>query len=300
LSDDWEDVRAIAYPVMSKVYPVEDSEADDHLSDAPALLQLLYGRIKVEALLLGNLDLQRDVRLRTSHYVFARIVRLGVFLFKRHKREESDSFDDAYRDQLKTLLDVDEETFARIFILGRRLAIYIGSQAAELSEGSRRAVRKFARTNLHNCKYCGTPLNFEKESKADNAFEIEHLFAQSLGGTSHKSNLAASCNRCNKIKDDKLSFVDFYYETFSLVTDDKENVVPHRLPHVILAIIMRQQGKCFHCTRDFYALAPESITLSRLEFDDYYHFRNCYVACQPCATRLSIDGINVEIPIPKG
>jgi hypothetical protein len=194
---------------------------------------------------------------------------------------------------------VDEETFTRVFILGRRLAIYIGSKAAELSDGSRRTIRKFARTHLHNCKFCGTPLDFEKETKADNAFEIEHLFAQALGGTNHKSNIAASCNRCNKIKDDRLSYVDFYHEAFSLVTEDKEKVVPHRLPHVIMAIIMRQQGKCFHCLRDFYALAPDSITLSRMEFDDYYHFRNCYIACNPCTDRLLIDGIEVAIPIPK-
>jgi len=298
-SEDWEDVRAAAYPHVDKRYPIDDLESDEYVADAPALLKLIYERVKVEATLINDADLQRDLRLRTTHYIFSRVVRLGVFLAKRQKRSDTASFEETYRDQLRSLLDVDDELFARIFYLGRRIVEYVQRAGGTLTAAKIKQVRRFARENLHNCKFCGAPLEFDEGVTAENSLEIDHLFAQALGGTAHKTNLAAACNRCNKLKDDRLSFVDIYHETFALVTEDKGKVAPHRLPHVILALLLKQQGKCFHCQREFYAIGPESIVLARREPDDYYHFRNCYVACQPCTERMPIDGIEVSIPVPK-
>jgi len=221
-TEDWEETSAVAYPRLEKHYPIDDLDSAEHIGDAPALLRIIYERVRVEASLINDADIQRDLRLRTTHHIFSRIVRLGVFLAKRHKRSDVVSFDEIYRDQLRDLLDVDDELFARIFYLGRRIAEYVLREGGELSPAKIKRVRRFARENQHNCKFCGAPLEFEEGKRAENSLEIDHLFAQALGGTSHKSNLAATCNRCNKLKDSRLSFVDIYHETFALVTEDKE------------------------------------------------------------------------------
>jgi hypothetical protein len=297
--DDWEEVRKAAYPYLDKQYPIDDPDSDEYRDDAPTLLKLIYEHVQVEASLINDADLQRDLRLRTTHYIFSRVVRLGVFLAKRQKRSDTASFDEIYSGQLRGLLDVDDELFARIFYLGRRIAEYVQRAGGALTAAKIKQVRRFARENLHNCKFCGAPLEFDEGINTENSLEVDHLFAQALGGTGHKANLAAACNRCNKLKDDRLSFVDIYHETFALATEDKGKVSPYRLPHVIFALLLKQHGKCFHCEREFYSLAPESIVLARREFDDYYHFRNCYIACQTCAARMPIDGVEVPIPVPK-
>jgi hypothetical protein len=154
-----------------------------------------------------------------------------------------------------------------------------------------------ARNRSHNCRFCGTALDFQVSATLANSFEIEHLFARGLGGTNHRSNLSAACNTCNKLKADRLSFVDFYYESFAIVSEDEQEVKPERFAHVILALLMKQGGKCFHCQRGFYLMASEAIVVVRRELDDYYHFRNCYVACRDCAEQIPLKGIEVGVPL---
>jgi hypothetical protein len=186
-SEGWEEVRAAAYPHLDKRYPIDDLESDEYLADAPALLKLIYERVKVEATLINDADLERDLRLRTTHYIFSRVVRLGVFLAKRQKRSGTASFDEVYRDQLRSILDVDDELFARIFYLGRRIAEYVQRSGGTLTPAKIKQVRRFAHENLHNCKFCGAPLEFDARVATENSLEIEHLFAQALGGTAHKT-----------------------------------------------------------------------------------------------------------------
>jgi hypothetical protein len=150
-----------------------------------------------------------------------------------------------------------------------------------------------ARMNLHNCRFCGSPL--ARDEAAESALEIEHLIAQAFGGSSHRSNITVACNRCNKIKEDRLSFVDIYHEHFCVVSAKKENVRPG--PHIVFALLMKQDGKCFHCESYFYAIGPQKIVLTRREEDDYYHFRNLYISCEPCAERLGLDGIEIDVPL---
>ncbi|MGY4629849.1 HNH endonuclease [Bradyrhizobium sp. USDA 4486] len=294
MSEDWAAVRSKVYPTLDRQYPLQDEAAAEQVADVGLLIGLIYDTVRVQTSILKDPDIERDVRLRTTHHIVGRIIRLGVFLAKR--KEAVGEFENEYRRQLENLLDVDAALFERIFRLGRRVSEFVTNKKGKISKGNRSRILKLARTHLHNCRFCGSSLT--RDEGAETALEIEHLIAQALGGSSHRSNITVACNRCNKIKEDRLSFVDVYHEHFCVVSDKKENVSQKLGPHIVFALLMKQDGKCFHCERYFYAIAPEKIVLTRREEDDYYHFRNCYVACEPCAERVGIDGIEIDVPLP--
>jgi hypothetical protein len=294
MSEQWTAVRRKTYPTLDRQYPIQEEAAADQVADVSLLIGLIYDNVKVETSILKDTDIERDIRLRTTHHIVGRIIRLGVFLAKRNG--DVGEFEDEYRRQLENLLEVDAALFERIFRLGRRISEFVGKKKGKISKANRMRILKMARMNLHNCRFCGASLT--RDEAAENALEIEHLIAQAFGGSSHRSNITIACNRCNKIKEDRLSFVDVYHEHFCVVSDKKENVCQKLGPHIVFALLMKQDGKCFHCDKYFYAIAPEKIVLTRREEDDYYHFRNCYVACEPCAERAGIDGIVIDVPLP--
>lgn len=55
----------------------------------------------------------------------------------------------------------------------------------------------------HRCEYCGAP-----EAIFNFAFEVEHIFARSQGGSDDPENAALACRSCNVFKSDGFEAVD--------------------------------------------------------------------------------------------
>ena len=262
---EWTSILNSAYFRIDREYPVANVYSKEIYEDVIRLIRIVYDNISLDISVLRDKQVQHDLRMRTAHYIYGRIIRLGVYLNKRHKSDDEEFYVAALKEALSVyLLIEDHELFASILQLSRRICVYISSKSGAVGDQPKARVRKFAERNSHRCCFCGAHLDYSNKS-APNSFEVEHLFPQSYGGGQNRENIGASCNRCNKIKNDRMSHVDFYCESLSIVSDDIGRFQDQFRPDVIMALLLNQSGKCFHCNQGFFATDRAVLFVTRRE-----------------------------------
>lgn len=278
-------------------------------------------------------DLMRE---RFTNYLYARLV-IGACHALIRSRTSSvpgkndsglpvEGEDSVLEMAVSSVLDVDDEAVSDIVAyLTPLCARILSNKNAKPSPSQTKAIRRHAVSQGHRCYLCGRELHYEKkrpypaipEGAADDdiarikkirekrAFEIEHIWSQSRGGSRHRVNLASSCNECNKIKAHLISFADLPVEQMITETTTGESLAAALDGRARLAILSRQDARCAHCGIKFHTLESEDLYAVKKEWDEPYHFYNLLLVCVECrtlhyASRERSDEHGINLRAPKG
>jgi 5-methylcytosine-specific restriction endonuclease McrA len=278
---------------------VDDKKADWGLQ----LWRLLRSKLEFERpRLLRDNGESEFVAERFVNYALSRLIARGMLVEKSVAGLSEDARQEAFVYAVADVLDVDDETKDRVVWLLDKICARRKRKGGDLTQSQNKAIAGFAAQENHRCYICGQELSFEgrphPQSPVDGSgpdwrfFEIEHMFPQSKGGGRHRTNLAACCQSCNKLKDDYLSFVDLPLEDYTTSSDDTTRVRKVFGPKGWFALLWRQQGKCASCDIPFHDADSETLVLQKRNDQDAYHFMNVQIICGECSVALSSDKIS--------
>lgn len=295
--------------ILARTYSVED---DTHKSEdwALPLWEFIEARVpfSIDTSVLRGDELARVMHDRFINYVFARLVVGACHALKPHlKLEIGDEVRvDALTEAVEAVIDVDAGDRDRIAWYLDRIGERILRKQANLSDGQAKAVNRFASTNGHRCYLCGRALHYKnrpfgedgadriEETRDARSFEIEHVWSQARGGSRHRSNLAASCKACNRLKKHLLSFADMALEQIITTASSPESVRSSMSSDSKFALLWKQGGCCAVCDDFFYNADKETVFLVKKENNQPYHFFNMMAVCEDCNATHNLDGITIR------
>ncbi|NWB56502.1 HNH endonuclease [Pseudomonas sp. F8002] len=245
---------------------------------------------------------------RFVNYVFSRLILGAVHaanLIDTAELDEEESYE-SLSASVETILDVEPDIRDRIVWYLDRIAWRIKKKEADPTRGQKNSIKKLAIENRHRCYLCGKALHYNdspfgsdddafiKEKRQKRAFEIEHIWSQARGGGRGRDNLAASCSVCNKLKKHLVNFTDIAVEQIMTTAVEPESVRYSMSAEFRFALIWRQQGKCFFCSRKFHDVDTEDLLLVKRERTQPYHFFNMMLVCLDCNKNHFRDGVNLS------
>lgn len=253
--------------------------------------------------IIKDLEYQEATYQRLLDYIIMRIINIGHY-YKNLYKFESLEYEKTLLEKLKSFLDIEDTLLTKVFIIIKNICI--NYEKTEPTANQKNSIRKNAKIKGHNCYICGRKLDADKQTDSKkveikekqekgeyyyNLLEIEHILPRTYGGGLNKENITVACENCNKLKDDKLSYTDCYFEGF-LPNNDKEETVKGKLTKDIkFSILYKQKFKCSNCNEKFYNLENENFVFYKKENDEPYHFTNILVCCENCANKNQIKGI---------
>jgi hypothetical protein len=285
------DLTAIKLP---RTYRFNDDEHDKMADWGLQLWRLLRAKLEFNRpRLLRDSDETEFIIERYTNYALTRLVTRGMMVEKRVAGLGEEARQDAFLDLVEDMLAVDEQTRGRVVWLLDRICARHKRNGGDLTRAQCQTISGFAVQQQHRCYICGQALSFldhphpqapVNDTEPDwRRFEIEHIFPQSKGGGRNKSNLAACCQSCNKLKDDYLSFADLPLEDYITSSEDASNVRRTFGSKGRFALLWRQRGKCAMCDTPFYDVPDEKLVLRKRDIKDTYHFMNAELVCGKCA-----------------
>lgn len=287
---------------LDRCYPFDIHGDDNHINYGEKLLLELDNIISVDVKVnLDGGDYNEALKYRTVEYVMCRLITLGNNYYKKFYTDNDTVYETELTSKISNILDADEIKIDKIVKLVKKICDHYQNDRTQLTNGQKKKVREFAKENMHKCYICGRDLDYSKSvtSKRD-GMEIEHIFPRVYGGGRDKSNIASCCENCNKLKDDKISFSNTYFESFVSSSEDHDKVKKNFCIEARLAMLMMQDARCFHCGKRFFELDHSKIYLQRKNEDDIYHFLNCYFYCEVCHSEKKLDGIEFDVQIFLG
>lgn len=264
----------------------------------------------IENLLLNNhVDLLKDVEYqkasnqRLIDYIVMRIINIGHY-YKKLYTFESLEYEKNLLRKLKDFLEIEDVLLRKIFIIIKNICI--NYDKTEPTQKQKDTIRNQANKKRHNCYICGRKLDADKQTDSKKAeikekkekgeyyydlLEIEHILPRTYGGALNKENITVACENCNKLKDDKLSYSNCYFEGFLSNNDTEEAVKGKLTKDIKFSILYKQKFKCSNCNEKFYNLENENFVFYKKEDDEPYHFTNILVSCENCSKKNQIKGI---------
>lgn len=244
---------------------------------------------------------------RLIDYIISRIVNIGYYYLDKYA-ETSTDYEKKLKEKLEELLDVEEQILNKIFILTKNICI--NYEKTDPSQKIKDSIRNLAKKSMHGCYICGRKIDGDKQTEnkkkqikekrerneyTGDLLEIEHILPRVYGGGLNKDNITVACEHCNKIKDDKISYADCYFEDF-IVNSDNEKAVRSKLTKDIkFSILYKQEFKCNECNNKLYDLDIENIVFYKKEHEEPFHFTNILMCCENCAESKEIEGIKNEL-----
>ncbi|OYU25422.1 MAG: hypothetical protein CFE41_21380 [Burkholderiales bacterium PBB2] len=207
------------------------------------------------------------------------------------------------------ILDIDDQRRDRIVWYLDRICPRILSGANSLSRKQNSFIRGFAAQRDHRCYICGNFLHYRSkpygndnwdridEIRRNRAFEIEHVWCQARGGQKNIENLAASCNRCNKLKAELLSPVDLPIEAYVGSPSSESSVKTFLNAQLRFSLMWYQAGRCATCKTPFFELEDEVLVVALREREQPYHFFNMMICCAACDSSKKLQGVKFREPI---
>lgn len=242
-------------------------------------------------------DYKNAVKLRTIGYILSRVISSANYYYKKYYKENTTEYEYHLLHNINKLFDTDAQTKDRIFRLVKRICEMYQMDHTNLTSSQSKFVKEFAKSNLHNCYICGRTLNYEinEDKEKRNSMEIEHIFPRVYGGGRGKTNITACCENCNKMKGNKITFADTFFEGFFSSSDDGKKVKKCFSLESRLSMLMFQNSRCFHCDSSFHSIDSTNIYLGRKNENDVYHFMNCYFYCETCHNDKNLEGIPFDV-----
>jgi len=256
-----------------------------------------------------KIDIIRDdIYIDANHqrfvdYIVARILNIGYYYINIYD-EKSTEFESKLLHKLKEFLIIDDIYINKLFILVKNICL--NYEHTDPSQKIKDSIRKKAKQLSHNCYICGRELDADKqterkkqeikEKRNNNEYigdllEIEHILPRVFGGGINRENITVACEHCNKIKDDKLSYADCYFEEF-IVNSDSEQAIKSKLSKDIkFSILYKQNFRCNECNQKLYDLDIQSIVFYKKEIDEPFHFSNLLMCCELCSESKKIEGV---------
>jgi 5-methylcytosine-specific restriction endonuclease McrA len=229
---------------------------------------------------------------RFTNYVLARLVARGMVAETTVAGLSEDARQQAFEDAVDGVLDVDPDSRDKVVWFLERICARRRRKGGDLTVAQKKTIYGFAAKENHRCYICGQELSFpsrphpnaptDPEETDWRLFEIEHIFPQSKGGGRRRTNLAACCKSCNKLKDDYLSFADLPLEDFITASNDRTKVIKAFGAKGRFALLWRQRGRCARCDTPFHDAKSETLVLQKRDVADAYHFMNAQIVCGDC------------------
>lgn len=286
---------------LARTYSFVDDVPDKKADWGRQLWRLLRSKLEFERpRLLRDNGESEFIAERFTNYALTRLVARGMIVESKVAGLSEDARQQAFVDAVDDILDVDDLTKDRVVWLLDRVCARRRRKGGDLTPSQSKTIAAFAAQENHRCYICGQELSFAVRPHPQSPpagsgqpdwrlFEIEHMFPQSKGGGRHRTNLAACCQSCNKLKDDFLSFVDLPLEHYTTSSDDTERVRRVFGPKGRFALLWRQRGKCATCDTPFHDARSETLVLQKRDADDAYHFMNAQIICGDCSAATSSD-----------
>jgi 5-methylcytosine-specific restriction endonuclease McrA len=240
---------------------------------------------------------------RLIDYTVSRIINIGYYYLDTFS-EESTQYESKLLAKLNEFLDIEQEYINKLFILIKNICIHY--EKTNPPQKIKDTIRKYAKESLHSCYVCGRKLDADKQTstkmteikeKKDkkeyfgDLLEIEHILPRVYGGGLNKENITVACEHCNKIKDDKLSYADCYFEDF-IVSSDNETAINSKLTkNIKFSILYKQEFKCNECNIKLYDLDIDKIIFYKKEDEEPFHFTNILMCCENCSNSKQIKGV---------
>jgi hypothetical protein len=118
---------------------------------------------------------------------------IGSGKFLRSKFENSAIFESEYRSVLREQMDLDRNSFDRLFRLANDA---IDASLEDIADGTRSALTTWAKANHPNCYLCGRTMIFGQQ-ECDLKYTLDHVWPRDFGGDSIAENLLPACKECN-------------------------------------------------------------------------------------------------------
>ncbi|HIP41346.1 MAG TPA: HNH endonuclease [Campylobacterales bacterium] len=240
---------------------------------------------------------------RTVDYIVSRVINIGHYNRKIYT-DDTNEYERVLLEKLKDFLDLEKEMIYKIFILTKKICL--NYDLTEPTQKQKNSIRSEAKRKRHRCYICGRLLDADKQTDnknrqiaekkekgnyEKNLLEIEHILPRTYGGGLNKENLTVACEHCNKIKDDKLSYANCYFENF-ICNSDTENSIRSKLTKDIkFSILYKQNFQCKICEKKLYELDIENIYFYKKEENESYHFTNVIMCCEECQELYKIKGV---------
>jgi hypothetical protein len=281
-----------------------DENSSKYTSYGYQLIKIIESILdKYKTSIIKDEEYQEATNQRLIDYIVMRIINIGHY-YKNLYTFESFEYEKTLLKKLKNLLEVEDQVLNKIFLITK--TICINYDKTDPSPNQKNKIRSTAKAKGHNCYICGRKLDADKQTdlkKAQikekhekgeykyNLLEIEHILPRTYGGGLNKENITVACENCNKLKDDKLSYSNCYFEGF-LPNNDKEVTIKSKLTKDLkFSLLYKQKFKCANCNVKFYNLENENFVFYKKENDEPFHFTNVLVCCEKCSDKNQIEGI---------
>lgn len=295
---------------LKRTYVFEES--DLNRAEDWALPLWRYVQLKVpfsaEVSALRDQELSEVLHERFVSYVFSRLIIGACHALEKAKEQNAGAERRAtlMADAVDTVLDVDPDVRDTMVWYLNRIAERVSRGQADLSPGQRKAIVRKATEHGHRCYMCGRTLHYKQRPfgaddtpnihkiRSKLAFEIEHIWSQARGGGRARTNLAASCNECNKFKRHLVSFADFAVEQIMTTATSPDSIRAAMSGDSRFALIWRQGGCCAVCDENFYDVDSEHLFLVKRETSQPYHFLNMMAVCRNCNSTHQLNGVDLR------
>jgi hypothetical protein len=131
------------------------------------------------------------------------------------------------------------------------------------------------------CQLGGCEIDYDADNPPpQQSFSLDHIWPQSLGGSSEIQNLRVACRDCNSKRQNLAEPCDAHYEHFHVKTERSGgNFLSELDKNFRMAALLRADFRCQMCDK------PVDIMEGGLDFlqekrDENYHMFNILVACR--------------------
>jgi 5-methylcytosine-specific restriction endonuclease McrA len=128
------------------------------------------------------------------------------------------------------------------------------------------------------CHICGIATNLVDENEYNSA-TLDHIWPNSLGGSSSDQNLRIVCYNCNKGKANYIEASDFHYEQICLSVGKEDLSFSTEMKRTYeVAIWSKNNFECLKCSKPTEYIGK--LQFSRRNTNDSWHFLNIDAYCQ--------------------
>lgn len=221
-----------------------------------------------------------DYLLRSTVLMVHRRLMANASWYLSRKVEEASAFQSFERDFLGDMSDFsrnDQRFLANLTFDA------VKESKKDIPSGLYKRLRSEAKGRNARCKIGGCAIDYDADAASHCSFSLDHMWPQSLGGSSEEWNLQVACSDCNSIRKDLVEASDAHYEHFHVKLERPANGQAtsflselHKVFRI--AALIRADFRCEMCG------LPVDSTESDMDFvlpnrNETYNIFNIMVAC---------------------
>jgi hypothetical protein len=218
------------------------------------------------------------------------LLRSTVLMVLRRLIWNASWYEKRFVDRSITIERFEKDYLLEVFGFGRKDRLLISKLVFESLDATKRDIspglftelKKQARNRNQRCEICGRIIDYDA-TDTQNAFSLDHLWPQSLGGLSEAWNLRTSCKNCNSRRQNIVEASDVHYEHFHVKTDqtsDPGDSFWKQLNNEFrIAALMRADFECEICGESVENMEEGPAFVTR-EREENFHIFNIQVYCK--------------------